>query len=88
MLQLLVQEVTQASFFASYINGFATGLQNPEPDLNALIETSETAYSYAYSSISRPVEGTMITVMRAWAHALKEFKKATSNAIELFLKSF
>ena len=74
--------------FASYINGFATGLQNPEPDLNALIETSETAYSYAYSSISRPVEGTMITVMRAWAHALKEFKKATSNAIELFLKAF
>lgn len=74
--------------FASYINGFAVGLQKAEPDLNAIIETTETAYDYAYHAISKPVEGTMITVMRAWAHALKEFKKATTNAIELFLRAF
>lgn len=74
--------------FASYINGFAVGLQKAEPNLDAIIETTETAYDYAYHAISKPVEGTMITVMRAWAHALKEFKKATTNAIELFLRSY
>ena len=74
--------------FASYINGFAEGLRNPNPDLDALIQTSEKAYDYAYHAISKPVEGTMITVMRAWAHALKEFKKATSNAVELFLEAY
>jgi len=30
----------------------------------------------------------MITVMRTWAHALNEFKKATNNAIELFMQAF
>lgn len=74
--------------FASYINGFAIGLQKAEPNLNAIIDTTETAYDYAYHAISKPVEGTMITVMRAWAHALKEFKKATTNAIELFLRAY
>ena len=74
--------------FASYINGFALGLQKDTPDLNDFIETTEKAYDYAYHAISKPVEGTMITVMRAWAHALKEFKKATTNAIDLFLRAY
>lgn len=74
--------------FASYISGFAEGLKDHNPDLDALIETSQKAYDYAYHAISKPVEGTMITVMRAWAHALNEFKKATSNAIDLFLEAF
>jgi hypothetical protein len=74
--------------FASYINGFADGLKTDQPDLNTLIETSEKAYDYAYHAISKPVEGTMITVMRAWAHALREFKKATSNAIDVFMRAF
>lgn len=74
--------------FASYINGFAEGLKTNEPNLDSLIETSEKAYSYAYQAISKPVEGTMITVMRAWAHALNEFKRATNNAIELFMQAF
>ena len=74
--------------FASYINGFAEGLQKETLDLNDFIETTEKAYDYAYHAISKPVEGTMITVMRAWAHALKEFKKATTNAIDLFLRAY
>ncbi|HOI86113.1 MAG TPA: DegV family protein [Acholeplasmataceae bacterium] len=74
--------------FASYISGFAEGIKQNEVDLNTLIETSEIAYDYAYHAISQPVEGTMITVMRAWAHALKQFKQATTNAIDLFLQAF
>ncbi len=74
--------------FASYISGFADGIKQNDVDINALIETSEIAYNYAYHAISQPVEGTMITVMRAWAHALKQFKKATTNAIELFVQAF
>ena len=74
--------------FASYINGFAEGLKTNDPSLESLIETSEKAYAYAYKAISKPVEGTMITVMRTWAHALNEFKKATNNAIELFMQAF
>ncbi|MFA5525442.1 MAG: DegV family protein [Acholeplasmataceae bacterium] len=74
--------------FASYINGFADGLNQNTLNLDTFIETTQTAFDYAYHAISKPVEGTMITIMRAWSHALKEFKKATNNAIDLFMKSY
>jgi hypothetical protein len=74
--------------FAQYIIGFSHGIQNDQIDTDTFIESAEQAAHYAYQSISKPVEGTMITVMRTWAVAMKQFKHATTNFIELMNNAF
>jgi hypothetical protein len=74
--------------FAQYIIGFSQGIQNNQIDTDTFIESAEQAAHYAYQSISKPVEGTMITVMRTWAVAMKQFKHATTNFIELMNNAF
>lgn len=74
--------------FAQYIIGFSSGIKQDMIDIETFIESVERAANYAYQSISKPVEGTMITVMRTWAVAMKQFKHATSNFIELMGKAF
>jgi uncharacterized protein len=74
--------------FAQYIIGFSSGIKANDIDAETFIESVERAANYAYKSISKPVEGTMITVMRTWAFAMKEFKQAASNFIELLGKAF
>jgi len=74
--------------FAQYIIGFSQGIQTDTVDTDTFIQSAEQAASFAYQSISKPVEGTMITVMRTWAVAMKQFKHATSSFIELLGKAF
>jgi uncharacterized protein len=74
--------------FAQYIIGFSSGIQNDTVDTDTFINSVEKAANFAYQSISKPVEGTMITVMRTWAVAMKQFKLATTNFIELMGKAF
>jgi hypothetical protein len=74
--------------FAQYIIGFSQGIQNNQIDTDTFIESAEQGAHYAYQSISKPVEGTMITVMRTWAVAMKQFKHATTNFIELMNNAF
>jgi uncharacterized protein len=74
--------------FAQYIIGFSSGIKANDIDTETFIESVERAANYAYKSISKPVEGTMITVMRTWAVAMKEFKQAASNFIELIGNAF
>ncbi len=74
--------------FASYISGLSDALDQELIDLDTFISLTQKAYQAAYHSINTPVEGTMITVMRAWMNALNEFKKATGEAIDLLVKSY
>lgn len=74
--------------FASYISGLSDALNQELIDLDTWISLTQKAYQAAYHSINTPVEGTMITVMRAWMNALNEFKKATNEAIDLLVKSY
>ncbi|MDO9628518.1 MAG: DegV family protein [Acholeplasmataceae bacterium] len=74
--------------FAQYIHGFSKGVKGDSLDTNLFAENAITAADYAYQSISVPVEGTMITVMRTWANALKEFKKSAVNFLDLLNHAF
>jgi DegV family protein with EDD domain len=74
--------------FASYISGLSDALHQEMIDLDTWITLTKKAYEAAYHSINTPVEGTMITVMRAWMNALSEFKKATTEAIDLLIQSY
>jgi uncharacterized protein len=74
--------------FAQYIIGFSEAIANDVISEDAFILGAETGFNYAYQSIAEPVEGTMITVMRTWSHALKQFKNATQNTLDLFSKAY
>jgi len=74
--------------FAQYIYGFSMGLTKDEIDQELFIELAEKASNYAYSAIAKPVEGTMITVMRTWANALKKLKDAAHDFIDLMTKAY
>jgi len=73
--------------FAEYIHGFSEDLVS-DIDQETFVLRSEKAFTYAYSAIAKPVEGTMITVMRTWAEALKSFKQASSNFLDLMMKAY
>jgi hypothetical protein len=74
--------------FASYINGFYEALKNDDLTVDEYIEMVTNAANQAYESINHPVEGTMITLMRAWATALNGLKDAGHSVIDLFSKAF
>lgn len=74
--------------FAQYIHGFSKGVKQNTLDTDTFVENATNAADYAYQSISKPVEGTMITVMRTWANALREFKNAASNFLDLLNHAF
>lgn len=74
--------------FAEYIYGFSLALKSDEIDEETFLILAENASNYAYRSIAKPVEGTMITVMRAWSVALKKFKSVASSFIELISKAY
>jgi DegV family protein with EDD domain len=74
--------------FASYINGFYEALKNDELTVDEYIEMVTYAANQAYQSINKPVEGTMITLMRTWATALNGLKDAGHGVIDLFSKAF
>ena len=74
--------------FAQYIYGFSMGLTKEEIDQELFAELAEKASNYAYNAIAVPVEGTMITVMRAWANALKKLKGAALDFIDLMSKAY
>jgi hypothetical protein len=55
------------------LKGFALGVQNPERfDAAALASGLSTAATSAYAAVSKPVEGTMLTVLRAAGAAARD----------------
>ncbi|MBE0700661.1 MAG: DegV family EDD domain-containing protein [Acholeplasmataceae bacterium] len=74
--------------FAQYINGFSMGVKKESIDTDTFVEIVSEASNYAYKAIAKPVEGTIITLMRSWALSLKHMKDAANNFIDLMLKSY
>ena len=58
--------------FSQFFKGLAEGLSScEEADAAALSSALTSAYKFAYESVAKPVEGTMLTVMREAAVALE-----------------
>lgn len=74
--------------FASYINGFYDSLKDEELTVDQYIEVVTYAANQAYHSINNPVEGTIITLMRAWSNALISLKDASHNILDLFSRAY
>jgi len=74
--------------FASYINGFYESIDKEEITVDEFIAIINHAYDEAYQSINTPVEGTMITLMRAWGSALNSLKDAGHTVVDMFSKAY
>lgn len=74
--------------FASYINGFYDSLKDEELTVDQYIEVVTYAANQAYHSINDPVEGTIITLMRAWSNALISLKDAGHTVLDLFSRAY
>ncbi|SFL85230.1 DegV family protein [Halanaerobium salsuginis] len=74
--------------FAQFINGFAKNLDKAEKiKLIKFAETVEAAVDYTYRSLANPVEGTILTVMKAWADSLKNQSRQTQDFVVALEKS-
>ncbi|MCF8235548.1 MAG: DegV family EDD domain-containing protein [Bacteroidales bacterium] len=75
--------------FAQFLYGFSAELENRKTlDVHSFSNSVNNAVKYAYESISNPVEGTMITVIREWAESLQTWKNKMSDFGNLFTSSF
>lgn len=61
------------AIFSQYIDGFLEAVAaRSAVTLHDLVESFQAAYGRAYRAIEKPVEGTMITLMRFWPQALAD----------------
>jgi uncharacterized protein len=74
--------------FAEYINGFAVRIRTDKLTVEDFIKIAIEAANNAYRAIAKPVEGTIITLMRAWASALERLHKAASSMADLLSKAY
>ncbi|MDD8012482.1 MAG: DegV family protein [Acidobacteriota bacterium] len=74
--------------FAQYINGFSMGIKKEVIDQDAFVEIVTAAADHAYRAIAKPVEGTIITLMRSWALSLHHLKDTAGNFVDWLMKSF
>jgi len=74
--------------FAQYIYGFSQGVKEDNITTEQFIQIVENASNQAYKAISKPVEGTMITLMRQFAKTLEKLKNASKNFIDLLSKAY
>lgn len=78
--------------FAQYLNGLASHLTHSTEKFstNAFATSAKFAVEDAYQAIEKPVEGTMITVIREWAEALfthKEIERDIEPLLEKGLEA-
>ena len=76
------------AIFSQYFNGLYQG--SPEKDhvtLSELAVNFQEAFNRAFHALEKPVEGTVITLMRAWAVSFREQLDERKSMRELFESS-
>lgn len=70
--------------FAQYLNGLSIEISDEaEISLEGYINANKKAFKYAYEAIDSPIEGTIITVMREWGNALKNYYVSNIDGVEI-----
>ena len=74
--------------FAQFIQGISDSLEGKAViTLKEYAGAMKTAVQYAYKAMNKPVEGTILTVMKDWASSLHELQHKAKNFSELIAKS-
>lgn len=75
--------------FAQFVNGLRTASKGKElVSLDEFADMALESVEHTYSSLSNPVEGTMITVIKEWAKGLKVTLSAAKNIKDFFLVAY
>lgn len=75
--------------FAQYFSGLSESVADDMSiSLLDYAKASNQAFKYTYNSVEEPVEGTILTVMREWGHALTEETKKTNAPIDIFSNAY
>lgn len=75
--------------FAQFLHGFSTEIQDDENlTIDTFARSVANAFKYAYESISNPLEGTMISVIRAWSEFINNMKDLIDDFVELLVRAF
>jgi DegV family protein with EDD domain len=75
--------------FAQFVNGLRSASRGKEKvSLDEFADMAMESVEHTYSSLSNPVEGTMISVIKDWAHSLKETLSAAKDIKDFFLVAF
>ncbi len=75
--------------FAQFVNGLrASSTGKEKVSLKEFAEMALESVKHTYASLSNPVEGTMISVIKDWANSLKDTLSAVTNIKEFFLIAF
>jgi uncharacterized protein len=74
--------------FAQFVQGMSEAVQGKDIiDRKEFTHAMRRAVDSAYKAIARPVEGTILTVMRAWSNALENLHEKKDDFVELFHES-
>ncbi|HHS12792.1 MAG TPA: DegV family EDD domain-containing protein [bacterium] len=74
--------------FAQFIHGLSESMKNKKVLLtHDFAEAARNGVEQAYRALSKPVEGTILTVMKAWSNALEAMHSKTESFTDLFSHS-
>lgn len=74
--------------FAQFINGLKNSISSEDYiNVNGFASAVESAVNYTYQGMSNPVEGTILTVMKAWSESIKNLKDKSDDFAEIMEKS-
>jgi len=66
--------------FAQFLYGLSLSLKGEKQvTAHKFVEATKVSVEHVYKSLLNPVEGTILTVMRAWSEALKKVSETTSD---------
>jgi len=75
--------------FAQYLNGVSEEIEHED---HVTIENFTNAHlksvEYAYNAVHKPVEGTMLTVMKDWASSMFDFRSNAKDFADLLSHSY
>lgn len=73
--------------FAEYIHGFSSSVKQDPLTLTEFVDSMKVATKKAYASIEKPVEGTMITLMRRFSEMLETLHKGSKDVLSVLQKA-
>ncbi|MFW5793935.1 MAG: DegV family protein [Bacillota bacterium] len=75
--------------FAQFVNGLRIeSVNKAKVSINEFTEMALNSVKHVYSSLSSPVEGTMLSVIKDWAHGLKTILSKVKSIQEYFKLAF
>lgn len=75
--------------FAQFVNGLqANDFEKDQITIEEFADLVQQSYSHTVASLSNPVEGTMITILREWGDILKRLSKTPIKIKDVFIASF